>query len=87
MQERGQSLIDEEGLKTVILVSDVTWFLSILPWGTILILYLMRDWWPVGFPYVVVPIYGIAVATIYAITNLAAMENLQRQFVAMIRKL
>ncbi|MHC4795589.1 MAG: hypothetical protein ACYTF1_03005 [Planctomycetota bacterium] len=86
MQERGQLEMEESGIKPLVLASDITWFLTVVPWGIILVLSLLSNFWPVGFPYVVLPICGIIMATVFALTETAAMENLQQRFVSLLRK-
>ncbi|UCD29459.1 MAG: hypothetical protein JSV03_02960, partial [Planctomycetota bacterium] len=87
MQERGHVVKDEPGFKALILVSDITWILSMLPWGLILFLSLLHNHLPAGLAYSAIRICGIAFAVVFAVGNLASMEYLQRQFVNEIRKL
>jgi len=87
MQERDQPSVDDRGLDVLLRVSDITWLLSILPWGVILILALSKSFWPSSFPYVAIPLCAIVLAVVFCIVNLAAMEYIQRRFVAAIRKL
>ncbi len=85
-QERGMPTTDDPGPAPAVILADLTWVLSILPWGILLVVVLLRGEWPSGVLYSAVPSCGTAVAALFAISDLAAMENVQRQFVALIRK-
>jgi len=86
-QAAGIPDIEDGGIGPLVMVSDIMWFLSMLPWGGIIILNILHNWWPSGIPAVAVPLCGILFAILFSIVNLAVLENLQRRFVALIRKL
>lgn len=66
-------------------IADVTWVLGVLPWATIAGYVLVQGWSGqavLKFGMVC----GTVFAAFFAIANLAAMEAVQRQLVALIRK-
>jgi hypothetical protein len=66
-------------------VADVTWVLSVLPWAIVVAYSLIRGW-PSGGAFKLGPVCGTALAALFAIANLAALEGVQRQIVTLIRK-
>ena len=85
-QASGKLTDDDPGRGPAVIIADVTWVLSVLPWGILVILTLMAGEWPRTMPYSATPGCGTILAAPFAIADLAAMENLQRRFVALIRK-
>jgi len=70
----------EQGPSISLILADVTWLLSILPWGIVIVLALQDcSWSPV------VPLCGTMLASVFAVADLAAMERLQRQFVGLLQ--
>jgi len=84
-QEPGKPTPDDPGPGPGVILADVTWVLSVLPWGILVVLTLMTGKWPGNMPYSAMPVCGTMLATLFAVADLAAMENLQRRFVALIR--
>lgn len=84
--ESEESSVKDAGPSGVVIFADATWFLSILPWGIVILLTFSGGGWPSEAPYSFSPICGILLAGLFAVSNLAAMENVQRRFVALIRK-
>jgi len=70
-----------------ITIADATWVLAILPWALVVILTLTRGNWPTEFPQAAVPFCGVPLAAVFAVADLAAMERIQRQFIATLRRL
>ena len=69
-----------------ILAADVTWVLTILPWVILLVWPLVPDTWRSESPPPMMPICGTLIAAVFAIFDVAAMENVQRRFVARLRR-
>ncbi len=67
-------------------LADVTWILSVLPWLVALVLGLVRGQWPAELPFAVAPMCGTGMIGLFLIANLAAMEHLQKLFVATLQK-
>jgi len=70
-----------------IAIADVTWGLFVCPWAIVAIFMLTQGNWPVDFPHAAAPFCGVPLAAVFAVADLAAMERVQRQFVATLRKL
>jgi hypothetical protein len=70
-----------------IALADVTWVLAVLPWGLVVIFILAQGNWPAEFPQAAAPFCGVPLAAVFAVADLAAMERVQRQFTATLRKL
>ena len=70
-----------------IALADVTWVLAVLPWGHVVIFPLAQGNWPAEFPQAAAPFCGVPLAAVFAVADLAAMERVQRQFTATLRKL
>jgi hypothetical protein len=68
-----------------ILLADITWVLTLLPWAVAIGVALTRGW-PSNSMFKAVPVCGTVLAAAFAVANLAAMEGVQRQMVALIRK-
>lgn len=82
----GDEATSEESARGVILAADVLWALTVLPWASIVVLALVREGTPEGSAIKILTTCGVGIAIIFAITDLAAMENLQRRFVALVRR-
>ena len=63
-------------------VATVTWFVGVLPWAVIAAVTLVRDQFPSAF----FPFCGTLLTAVFAIADLAALEQVQRQFVSLLRK-
>ncbi len=63
-------------------VATVTWFLGVLPWAVLAAATLVRD----QFPSAIFPFCGTLLTAVFAIADLAALEQVQRQFVSLLRK-
>jgi hypothetical protein len=73
---------------TSMAAADVTWALCILPWLFVIVITCVRAW-PGSTgqgPAAVLPFCGMLMAAIFAIADLAALERVQRQFVALARE-
>jgi hypothetical protein len=81
---RGQPGTSGEANTVTIALADVTWVLSVLPWAIMLVVSLVRGGWPGGR---VMPVCGTLIASVFVVADLAAMEGIQRRFVALVRKL
>lgn len=77
------SKLPPSGLALV--VADVMWVLTLLPWACVVAISLWQGW-PGSRLFTLLPICGTIIGALFAIANLAAMEGVQRQFVALIRK-
>lgn len=72
--------------RLAVVIADVTWVLAIVPWFILIVLMLLGGAWPAEFPQAAVPFCGVPLTAIFAVANLAAMEQVQRQFIAALRK-
>lgn len=68
-----------------LLLADITWVLTVLPWAIMLAVVLARGW-PSNTLFTAGSVCGTVLAAAFAIANLAAMEAVQRQIVSLIRK-
>lgn len=71
--------------KPVLLAADLLWVLSILPWAVLFAISTYRGW-PTGSASKLMPVCGTCLASLFAITNLAGLERVQRQVVRLVRK-
>jgi hypothetical protein len=76
---------DEGGPGLTAAIADGLWFLSILPWLIIIAVGLSRGEWPMNAPYRFMPVCGSALFALFSIVDMAAMENVQRHFVRLLR--
>lgn len=70
----------------VVAIADVTWVLAILPWGILTVIMLAGGGWPTEFPQALLPFCGVPLTAIFAVTDLAALESVQKRFVDTLRK-
>lgn len=66
-------------------VADITWVLTMLPWLVMIGVSLTRGWQSGGL-FTAGPVCGTCLAGLFAISNLAAMEAIQRQMVLLVRR-
>lgn len=85
LRARGERPESIHSAAPAFIAADVSWVLSILPWAVIAGIVLVKGW-PAGGAFKVGPVCGTVLAAIFAIANLAAMERVQRQITALIRK-
>lgn len=79
-QSRGQTVQPPSGALSA--AADALWGLALLPWLVVIVLQVVRDRWPSMF----LPTCGAILAGLFMIADLAAMERLQRHFVAALRR-
>lgn len=86
-QLRGRGLRDEDmrSASASLIAADVIWVLTMLPWAAVVVIAISRGW-PVGGAFKIGPICGTLLAAVFSIANLAALESVQRQIVALVRK-
>lgn len=85
-EERGQTVKDDSGPGAAVRIADITWVLSILPWGTLVLVSLLRGGWPTGSGASGASVCGAFIAAVFAVADVAAMEQLQRRFVLLLHK-
>lgn len=66
----------------VVTFADITWILGVAPWIVIAVTTYVRG----VFPSAMTPFCGSLFATLFAIVNLAAVEHIQRLWVAQLQK-
>ena len=69
-----------------IVFADVCWLFTLLPWAVVLSVSWARGQWPDGVGYGLVPICATAWTVLFAVSDLAVLETLQRRFIALIDK-
>jgi hypothetical protein len=84
LRERGESS-QAVGASAALTIADFTWVFSMLPWVVVAGMSLLRGW-PAGGMSKFGPVCGTILAAVFAIANLAALEGVQRQMVALLRK-
>lgn len=82
---RGEPEHATQGGSGALIAADITWVLCILPWAVVAAIVLINGW-PAGGAFKAGPVCGTMLAATFAITNLAALERVQRQMVALIQK-
>ena len=81
-----QEADEADGADTVVpgmLAADVLWVFCMLPWVAYALVWLFRGHQP---SITLVAVFGAVLAALFAIVELASMEQLQRRFVSLIRK-
>jgi len=81
---RGDGDSDRPTAPLAVTVADAAWVLMMLPWGVVVGWTLVRGQWPEGFPLRMVPFCGTLLAALFAVADLAALEGVQRHFVALL---
>jgi hypothetical protein len=76
---------DEGGPGLAAAMADGLWFLSVLPWLIMIAVGLSRGGWPMNTPYRFMPVCGSVLFALFSIVDMAAMENVQRHFVRLLR--
>jgi hypothetical protein len=71
---------------TALILADLLWFLSIVPWVIFFAVMLSRGQWPGGITGRVIPVCSTFIAAIFAIVDVAVMESIQQRFISQIRK-
>lgn len=86
-QLRSRGLRDEDlrSATASLITADVIWVLTMLPWAAVVVIAISRGW-PAGGAFKIGPISGTLLAAVFSIANLAALESVQRQIVALVRK-
>lgn len=72
--------------KVLSILADAFWVIGILPWAGVAAFALARGGWPAGALYTIVPLCCTFCTGIYAVLDVAAMEQLQRRFLAAFRR-
>jgi len=80
--EQGQPPGDDLRSGLALVLADVSWVLSVLPWGMVVVWVWWRGSWPA-----VAPGCGTLLAGLFAVADLAALEQLHRRLVGFIQKL
>lgn len=86
LQAPGRPATGAPGPGPAVRLADVTWVVTMVSWGIALIFILRGGQWPRTLPGSVLPIGATVMAALFWVADVAAMENVQRQFVALIRK-
>ncbi|HOM49931.1 MAG TPA: hypothetical protein PLT93_02150 [Phycisphaerae bacterium] len=85
MRSRGERVETVHGANVAVIVADVMWILTILPWAIVIGIVCVNGW-PAHRAFKLGPVCGTMLAALFAIANLAALEAVQRQIVALISK-
>lgn len=85
LRERDAHSEAQRSATGAMLIADVTWVLSVLPWAVVIGVAVLRGW-PAGGAFKIGPVCGTVLAALFAVANLAALESIQRQIVTLLRK-
>lgn len=72
----------QEGPSLAIPIADATWVLTVAPWAVLVIMAFLGHSWPTALPPCATILAGL-----FCVADVAAVEGLQRQFAAAVRRL
>ncbi len=73
------------GSRTLLRAASVVWLVTLLPW-LVLVILTLSDAWPERGRVRFAPLCAMAPAIVFAVLDLAAMENVQQRFVAWVKR-
>jgi hypothetical protein len=85
LRNRSERPAAQRSATGALMIADATWVLSVLPWAIVVGVVVLYGW-PSSGAFKIGPVCGTALAAVFAIANLAALESVQRQIVALLRK-